>query len=175
MSIPASPLLLAAVLIAASLLAGCGFHLRGELPGTLESKTFYVSGLPQNDAFYGDFSRVVSYSGGRITQKPNEAAAVISVFRAFHERRPITLSRQGRANMFELTFRVLYQIQNPKGDVLIPQQEMIVRRDYFNNQVSPLGQGEEEAQMRQEMEKEAAQTLLRRVVFSLRNQPVAKT
>lgn len=152
-------------------LAGCGFHLRGEIPGTPEQKTVYVLGLSRNNPFYGDFAQVLAYSGGRLAQKPAEAGAIINVSLARHERRPITLSSQGRANMFELTFRLVYQIQNAGGKVLAPQQELEVRRDYFNNQVSPLGQADEENLMRQEMEKEAAQTLLRRVVYTLKNKP----
>jgi LPS-assembly lipoprotein len=52
--------------------------------------------------------------------------------------------------------------------VLIPEQELDIRREYFNTQSSPLGQVSEEALMRTEMEREAAQTLLRRTIFSLR-------
>jgi outer membrane lipopolysaccharide assembly protein LptE/RlpB len=47
----------------------------------------------------------------------------------------------------------------------------MVRREYFNTQGSPLGQGLEEVQIRGEMEMEAAQTLLRQVVFTLRDKP----
>lgn len=157
-----------AMLIAAGLLAGCGFHLRGEIAGTRAEKTLFVSGIAKNNPFFVDFSRVLDYSGGHLASKPADAGAVVNISMARHERRPLTLSSQGRANMFELVFRVAYQIQTPKGEVLIPSQEMEVRRDYFNNQFFPLGQAEEEALMRQEMEQEAAQTLLRRVVFALR-------
>jgi outer membrane lipopolysaccharide assembly protein LptE/RlpB len=73
--------------------------------------------------------------------------------------------------MFDLTFRVIYEVQNPKGDILIPEKELMVRREYFNTQGSPLGQGLEEVQIRSEMEMEAAQTLLRQVVFTLRDKP----
>ncbi len=75
--------------------------------------------------------------------------------------------------MAKWLLRVLYEVQNPKGDILIPEKELLVRREYFNTQGSPLGQGLEEAQMRTEMEKEAAQTLLRQVVFSLREKMAA--
>jgi LPS-assembly lipoprotein len=157
----------------AATLAGCGWHLRGEIPGTAVAKTIYVTGIGHSNPFYGDFAQVLSYSGGTLAQTPGQAGAVVNIASAQHLRRPITLSAQGRANTFDLTFRVIYQIQSPKGEVLVPQQEMEVRRDYFNDQISPLGQGEEEALLRQEMEKEAAQTLLRRVVFTLGKLPSA--
>jgi LPS-assembly lipoprotein len=163
----------AAVLAAA--LAGCGFHLRGEIPGTAAEKTIYVAGLGRTNPLYGNFAQALSYSGGILAQKPADARAVVNIASARHLRRPITLSAQGRANTFDLILRVVYQIQTPKGEVLVPQQELEIRRDYFNDQSSPLGQGEEEALMRQEMEKEAAQTLLRRVVFSLSHPPAPKT
>jgi LPS-assembly lipoprotein len=52
---------------------------------------------------------------------------------------------------------------------LLPRQEIEIRRDYFNDQSSPLGQMAEEGLIRQEMQKEAAQLLLRRIVYGLRS------
>ena len=71
--------------------------------------------------------------------------------------------------MFDLRLLVIYEVQNPKGEILVPEKELEIRREYFNTQGSPLGQGLEETQLRAEMEKEASQTLLRQVVFSLRD------
>lgn len=160
-------------LIIAAGLAGCGWHLRGEIPGTAQARTIYLTGIDRGNPFYGDFSQVLNYSGGIMAASPAKAGAVVNIASARHLRRPITLSAQGRANTFDLTFRVLYQIQSPKGEVLVPQQELEVKRDYFNDQSSPLGQGAEEALLREEMEREAAQTLLRRVVFTLGKMPPA--
>jgi LPS-assembly lipoprotein len=164
-----------AVGLVALLVAGCGFHLRGEMPGTAESKTLFLTGLSNRTSFYGDLVQVLGYSGGILAAAPAKAGAVVNVTLARHERRALTLSGQGRANTFDLTFRVIYDVRSPKGDILVPQQEMEVRRDYFNDQSSPLGQQEEEALMRNEMEKEAAQTLLRRVVYTLNRKPSAAT
>jgi LPS-assembly lipoprotein len=156
----------AAAILAASL-AGCGFHLRGEIPQTSGVKSLYVTGIGRGNPFYGDFAQVLGYSGGSLAPAPNQAGAVVNIALARHERRALTLSSQGRANTFDLTFRLIYDIRSPKGEVLVPRQELEVRRDYFNDQSSPLGQGEEEAMYRLEMQKEAAETLLRRVVYTL--------
>jgi LPS-assembly lipoprotein len=162
-------------LVLAVLQAGCGWHLRGEIPGSKEEKTLFVSGIGPRQPFYNDFTQVLTYSGGTLAKTPGQASAVINIVRAVHERRPITLSKQGRANTFDLTFRLLYDIRTSKGEVLVPQQELEIRRDYFNDQSSPLGQGEEEALMRVEMQKEAAQALLRQVVYILNRKTAAKT
>jgi LPS-assembly lipoprotein len=153
------------------LLTGCGFHLRGDIPGSTQEKTLFLSGVAKGNPFYADFNRSLIAGGGIMAVKPAEASAIINVTMVRHLRRPITLSAVGRANMFDLTFRVIYEVQGPKGNILIPEKELMVRREYFNTQDSPLGQGLEEVQIRSEMEMEAAQTLLRQVVFTLRDKP----
>ncbi|GAB6047210.1 hypothetical protein JCM19379_10340 [Methyloparacoccus murrellii] len=158
-------------LAAALLLAGCGFHLRGDLPGTPQEKTFFLTGINRSNPVYANFAQSLAAAGGTMAAKPGDARAIVNLVRVRHIRRPITLSAAGRANMFDLRLLVIFEVQNAKGDVLIPEKEIEVRREYFNTQGSPLGQGLEERQMREEMEKEAAQTLLRQVVFGLREAP----
>jgi LPS-assembly lipoprotein len=68
-----------------------------------------------------------------------------------------------------LVFRLEYEVATPGGEILLPRQEIEIRRDYFNDQSSPLGQMAEEGLIRQEMQKEAAQLLLRRIVYGLRS------
>ena len=151
--------------------AGCGFHLRGQLPADSAARSLVFTGIGPGNPFYADFVQVVTDYGGKLVKKPAEAGAIVNVVSARHNRRPITLSSGGRANSFDLSFRLVYEIQDPKGKDLVPEQELIIRRDYFNQQVSPLGQGDEEAMLRKEMEREAAQVLLRRIVFSLKHPP----
>jgi LPS-assembly lipoprotein len=153
--------------LAALALAGCGFHLRGELPEASTARSLFVTGIGKSNPFYGEFSQTLSYAGGSLADNPAKAGAVVRITRAYHDRRPVTLSKQGRANTFDLTFRVVYDVETPSGEILLPSQELEIRRDYFNDQSSPLGQGEEEAQMRLEMQREAAQALFRRVVYTL--------
>jgi LPS-assembly lipoprotein len=148
-------------------LAACGFHLRGSIPDQAIAKTLFIEGLGRNEPFSQEFSQILSYSGGSIAATPAQAGAVIRIVRAKHERRPISLSKQGRANTFDLTFLVIYDVATPQGEILLPRQEIEIKRDYFNDQTSPLGQAAEESLMRQEMQKEAAQLLLRRVVYGL--------
>ncbi len=159
--------------LAALAISACGWHLRGEIPGSKEARTLFVSGIGPRVPFYSDFTQIFITSGGILATVPSQASAVVHIVSADHQRRPITLSQQGRANTFDLSFRVIYDVRTPKGEILIPKQELEVRRDYFNDQISPLGQGEEEAMYRVEMQKDAAKTLLRRVIYTLRQQKSA--
>ena len=144
-------------------LGGCGFHLRGQVPGTVSDKTVMVTGMTQGGV-YGNYVAHLNSIGGRITQKSSDAVAIINIASIKHIRRPITLSSIGRANMFDLTFRVIYDIKSPKGETLVPEREINIRREYFNTQTEPLSQSLEEGLIRAEMEKEAALVLLRQSI-----------
>lgn len=161
----------ALAILAALWLTGCGWHLRGDIPGASEAKNLFITGIGASNPFYGDFTQVLGYSGGKLAKAPSLASAVVHIAQAMHERRSITLNKQGKSNTFDLTFRVIYDIRTPQGEILVPSQELDIRRDYFNDQSSPLGQGEEEASMRVEMQHEAAQALFRRVVYMLNRKP----
>ncbi|MBP1149714.1 MULTISPECIES: LPS-assembly lipoprotein LptE [Methylocaldum] len=161
--------------IFALLLSACGFHLRGSLPATMVAKTFYIDGLGRGDLFVQEFSQILSYSGGNLAAAPSQAGAVIHIVQARQDRRPIGLSKQGRANLFDLSYRVVYEVSTPQGEILLPRQELELKRDYFNDQTSPLSQTQEEYQIQQEMQREAAQLLFRRVAYALSRPPADKS
>ncbi len=117
----------------------------------------------------------MSLTGGRLVPEPSQAGGVIHIYRANHLRRYLALSRAGRSVEYDLSYRVLYDVRTPQGEVLLPRQEIETKRDYFNDQTLPLGQAEEEGLIRQELEKEAAQAVLRRAIFALEQAPDKKS
>jgi LPS-assembly lipoprotein len=164
-------LLLAAVL---AVTAGCGFHLRGS-GGPTFAKGILLQGIGTSNALYGDFNTALRLVGGRLVKSPAEAAGIVHVYRAYHSRRSLTLSRFGRSTEFDLFYRIVYDVRTPEGEVLLPRQDIEVRRDYFNDQTLPLAQVAEEGVMRTEMQQEAAQTLLRRAISALNKPPPGKS
>jgi len=139
------------------------------------AKTLYIEGMGSGDPFVSEFSQILSYSGGSLAASPSQAGAIIHIVKARQERRPIGLSKQGRANLFDLSYRVVYEVTTPQGEILLPRQELELKRDYFNDQTSPLSQTQEEVQIMQEMQQEAAQLLFRRVTYGLSHQPAKKS
>jgi len=155
--------------------AGCGYHLRGAVDLPEGAKTVYLEGLDRGQPFSREFIELLSFAGGQVTDQRNEAGSVLHVFRTVQERRQLSLSRAGQANAFNLLYRLEYEVTTPKGEVLMPRQEMEISREYFNDQRFPLGQGEQESLMREEMEREAAQTLVRRVRYAIKGASASKT
>lgn len=153
------------------LVTGCGFHPRGSLPDVVREKSVTISGMSESVNLYKLFVAKLTLGGGKLAKKPSEAAVILHILKQRHIRRPITLSQLGRANMFDLNFLVEYELLGPKAVVLAPPRELVIRREYFNTQSSPLGQSFEEQQYRSEMENEASTILLRQVALLLEHPP----
>lgn len=160
---------LAVLLVSAGLvLSACGFHLRGD-GGTSFRHGILVDGPgTQGNAIANAFGTALTDAGGRVASNLATANAVLYLHRAQYLRQSITLSRTGRSTGFDLIYRISYEIRDPQGKVLQPRKELESKREYFNDQTLPLAQLSEEAQIREELEKETAQILLRRVALALK-------
>ncbi len=164
-----SKMLALAALTAA--LIGCGFHLRGSGGDTNFAQKLYLDGPGSTSTFAGVFATALSNVGGAVVSNPAQSTAIVYLHRATYQRQPITLSRTGRATGFDLSYRITFDVRTPKGEIIQPRKEFEVKRDYFNDQTLPLAQIAEEAQINVALSQEAANSLLRRVVNSLRKKP----
>jgi len=156
-------------------LSGCGFHLRGSGGDTSFAQNLYFQGPGVTESpFVSVFGMALTGVGGSIVASPATSTGIVYLYKARYLRQPITLSRTGRATGYDLSYRVVYDVRSPRGDLLQPRREFEIKRDYYNDQTLPLAQLAEENQIREEIEKEAAQSLLRRVVNVLRQTPKEK-
>ena len=167
MSLPL-PVLKIAALAACLALAACGFHLRGSGGDKSFEQQLFIEGPGSSGTFMGPFSAALTGAGGSIVTSPVNATAVLRVYRASYIRQPITLSQSGQATGYDLIYRVTYDVRSPRGEVLQTRKEFEAKREYFNDQTLPLAQLAEEGQIREELEKEAANALLRQVVNAIR-------
>lgn len=137
-------------------------------PGLAASQNFYVEGIAYNDPFVADLTSVTAIAGGQIASSPANAAGTIHVFKTAMSKRGMSLSQFGQTTMFELTYRVVYDIREKTGEVLVPERDLEVVRQYYNSQTMPLAQSQEEGVIQQEMRMEAAQALLRQTITALK-------
>ena len=164
-------------LFALMALAGSGFHLRGSTVGGGADNAFaqrlYLEGPASHTGFATVFVSALTAVGGKQVFEPAESDAIIHMYQATFRRQSITLSNAGKANGFDLSYRISYDVRSPKGVVLRERKEFEVKRDYYNDQTLPLAQQAEEAQIYEALANEAAQSLLRRVVNDIRKSPVS--
>lgn len=150
------------------LFSACGFHLRQpvELPPGMNK--VYVEGISQYSPFLSYFYQAIRLSDGHLTSDLASAGLVLNVLDEQLHRREVSLSESGKANEYELSYGLIYEVRTPEGEIISPRQTIYVLRDYFNPQINVIGKSEEEHLIRQEMYKEAVRTLLRRTQIALR-------
>ena len=158
-------------------IAGCGFHLRGSKVGGGVDNAFaqrlYLEGPASHTGFATVFVTALTAVGGKQVFDPAESNAIIHMYQATFRRQSITLSNAGKANGFDLSYRISYDVRSPKGVVLQERKEFEVKRDYYNDQTLPLAQQAEESQISEALVNEAAQSLLRRVVGDIKRTSVS--
>jgi LPS-assembly lipoprotein len=148
------------LLLSALLLTACGYHLRGssDLPNQLNN--IYLSG--ESSALREQFNKRLQLSSGQLLTAPTNNSIAIHIIKEDMQRLVLSLSSRGRANEFELVYRLKYDLNDAQNKPLLQQQPIEIRREYFNNQQDILAKENEETLIRSEMYQQAVQTIINR-------------
>jgi LPS-assembly lipoprotein len=150
-----------AVLAAALLLAGCGFHPRGA--ATLPFESVYID-APRGSPIGIQLRRVIgSGSSTRIAATPQEADATLQVMNEYREKEILSLSAGGRVRELQLRYRLQYQVFDKQKNLIAAPGEIILRRDYSFNDQEQLSKESEEALLYRDMQNDAVQQIVRRL------------
>ncbi|TRZ90116.1 MAG: hypothetical protein D4R84_16690 [Rhodocyclaceae bacterium] len=175
---------LSLILLLISLLAACGFKLRGsaELPGyKLPFATIALSLSPTSE-FYAQLKRTIEASspGTRVVDA-KEAEAILTVLADTSQKNILSLNAAGRAREYQLlrtfTFKVHANITGVKPappvkytDVpaavpteYIPPSTITLRREITFSDDLVLSKESEEALLKRDMESDLVQQLMRRL------------
>lgn len=151
------------LVICALQLSGCGLRLQGSAPVADNSKRILVTGLPRYNPFVRQLNEVLTQNGGQVVKTLDLADIVLTIVDERRNRREISLSQKGKANEYELTYELAYEISNPAGASILPEQKIRIARPYFNPQIQVLGKANEEEMIWRDIYKEAVSTVLRRL------------
>jgi LPS-assembly lipoprotein len=140
-------------------LAACGFKLRGQ-----QTFPFETISVPTQTPLAVELQRNIAAASERTKLVPSvtDADAVLSVLTEQQEKVILSLNSQGQVREYQLRYRVVFQVANPKGGNFIPPTAMLLTRDItFNNAV--LAKETEEAQLYREMRSDMVQQIMRRL------------
>ncbi len=151
------------LILCLGLLQGCGFHLRGALELPPEKRVIALQGIPLNHPFAGDLRAILASFQGELVTDPKLAGSVLVISDIQEDRRVLSLDQNGKAVEFELILRLRFEARAPDGKVLIPAEPIAVHRVYLNPQLDVIGKAVEEGVIWEEMRRETAQALLRRL------------
>lgn len=154
-----------ALLLLGILLSSCGFHLRGSgaTSAEIQADRIYVgqSGA-QNVA--SEVRSLLQLTGVKVTKTPEEAEYAIRLAGENIRRDVLSVSPQtGKVEEYQLTLSVLLSLTETGGEKLLSGDQVSLVRDFTFDQDAVLGKFSEEELLREELTREAAEQVLRRV------------
>ncbi|MEQ1558442.1 MAG: LPS assembly lipoprotein LptE [Methyloglobulus sp.] len=149
-----------AILIAALLTSACGYHLRGAYDLPAGMKAVFLQG--GSSALREQLNNALKSSSGRLVDSPEKAEVVLRIMGDTIERRALSLSERGRSNEIELAGHLEYEMLDSKGAVLVTNEPIDFRREYFNDQQDVIAKDNEETVIRTEMYQQVVRTIINR-------------
>ena len=159
---------LAAIVFAAALLTGCGFHLRNalNLPENL-GPVRVVAGDPYS-ALADNLAEGLQTAGAQAA--PAGAETGVATLRIVSEQwadTPISHDQFGRAQEFSLRYAVIFSMQRADGSVVVPQQVVEIARSYVTVPDNNIGSDSEQEILAKEMQRDMVASIMRRIDAAL--------
>ncbi len=146
--------------LAALLLAACGFQLQGHAPLPSQVKTPYVEAPDRQSEFIQSLRQDLLANGARIVPQKGESSAVISILQDQVTRRVVSVSAANQPNQYEVSYTV--RVSVTAGDKeLLPPQEVIETRTYSFSEPLLLAKGNEEDVLLNDMARSLADRVMR--------------
>lgn len=152
--------------LAAVLIAGCSFQLRGlgtaKLPPSLATLRVVVQGSQAaNDPLrltMEDALRV--QAGATITQAGD--APVLTLTRENIDSQVLTVDASGKVSEYLLRYEISFSLADVNGELLAPQT-LRLQRDYRFNPLNVLAKEQEEENLKRELRRDAFSQIIRRL------------
>ncbi|MBV2210209.1 MAG: hypothetical protein KUL77_11680 [Thermomonas sp.] len=155
---------LIAIALTATLLAGCGFHLRKalRLPENLGPVRVTASDRysPLADTLAEGLQRAGAVPAAEDTK---DEVAILAIVSEQWADTPISMDQFGRAQEFTLRYAVIFSLKRADGEMLVPQQAIELSRDYLAPAVDSIGKTAERELLVRELRRDMAAAVLRRV------------
>lgn len=158
--IPFSSVKLTTAILTTTLLAGCGFHLRGDYSVPEQLSTLSLTSYDS----YSTFTRMVK-GQLRINEidivEPSENTPNLHLISESVSERTLSLYQNTRAAEKEITFNAAYSVTAPK--IGTKTYSTSVTRSYLDNPLSALAKSVEREMIEDEMRKLAATQIIRKM------------
>lgn len=155
-----SPFTVHGLIAAALLLSACGFQLKGEVALPFSSISVSSAGTSQVAT---QLKRDIGNSAARLAASSKDADAQLNIALEKRERLILSLSGAGKVREYQLKLTVQYQLTDVAGKVSIPTSEIQLQRILAYDDSQIIAKQLEEALLYQDMEKDAAGQILRRM------------
>jgi len=141
-------------------ISACGYQLRGKIDLPEGLKSIYLQG--GSSQLKKVIKKTLRSSGGQLVDAIGDAGLIIDIVKEKMDRRVMSLSSTGRANEYELIYKLDFTLLDKEGKALSKLQRIEISKHYFNNQDEVLGKNNEEEVIRDEMYRKSVQSIVNR-------------
>ena len=151
------------LLVLVTLIASCGFHLRGKIQLPAVFSATHVKGTDLS--LVDDIKRALRVAGGAVVNEKAEATVSIELLRVKYSRAVRSINEQGIAVGYELHYEVSYRVSGLAKQRLVPDARIALKRtlDYGDKKMQILQKDIEEKLLKQEMRDEIVRQIISRL------------
>ena len=153
------------LLLAVLAISACGFKLRDAYDIPSAMRQTYVEGSERSEVYIG-LQRALRSSGVTVTQRREEAAAVLRLSAEKTGRRVLSVGRDARVSEYEVYYSITFDVRRQGEDdksYIIEPQDLRLTREYVYDETGVLGKSDEEALLRQEMQRDLVRLIMYRI------------
>lgn len=156
------PLRIILALLAAAIVAGCGFQLRGS-SSSLPYKTFYIA-LPETADVRIWLQRYIGATGQtKIVDNAKDAEAVFQQLQDNRIKTILSVNAQGRVTEYRLQLNYRFRLVDSKGRELVAPNEINLSRDISYSDSNVLAKDLEEGLLWRDMNNDLVSQIVRRL------------
>ena len=147
------------ILLLTFFVVACGFHLRGT--ADLAFSKLYIKG---SSSISKDLVSTLKTNGVTIVAQPEDAELMLELMSDGVEKRILSLGGTGSVREFELFYRIKFRVREASEELWGQEQLIEARRDFSYLDTELLAKSYEEAQLYEDMRRDATRELMRRLV-----------
>jgi LPS-assembly lipoprotein len=150
------------VLLAAGVMSGCGFQLRGDVELSASMHAPYLEATDHYTPFYGELEQALVGAGASLSPSSQSASAVVHIHSDKTGRNVLTISARNTPQEYEVFYSVEYSV-SAAGAEILPRQKLTLTRDYAYDDTALLAKQHEEDDIRASLARDMASLVARRL------------
>ena len=148
------------ILFLTLMLASCGFHLRGQQKLPFES----IAIMPPSSPLAAALRKAIAEgSEAQVVGAPTKTSYRLDILSEVNDRIILSLDATGQVREYDLRYRVVFRLLDPKGEVLIPRGELTLTRLLSYDISEILAKESEAALLNKDMQNDAVFQILHRM------------
>jgi len=150
-------------------LAGCGFHPRGELALPPDMGPVKVVAADPYSPLGDSLSRVLTRAGAETAIASDAKTATLHVVSETWAESPLSVDAFSHVREYIITYTVKFSFVAADNTDISALQEAKLQRDFTYDDAHALGASQERDTIHEEMQRDMAATIIRRIGIALRH------